>query len=647
MLFAIDHLVFDARGWFLMVCAFCFQALTGIMLWQLAGRAYRQGSTERLMQAAAIAACIFSGQQWVNFVWPFQVQFPMVYCFAAAALFALWQSAERNWTPSWLAASILLAALSTYSMANGVLVWPVLILAAFWLGVPRRWIGAIAAGAILLGATYFYHWHKASVAIQPPASERLPRVVIFGLAHLGSPLAPLALLSDNDDVRLAVAAIPGLLLAIALLAGFVMLWKRREHFTNARAILVFYCIYLCGTSATMAYGRSDGSLIDAFSPRYLTPSYLLWASLLLAAWPLFLYRIRRPAFYGALCAAIFIGIVVHQRKVLDHVQEWVEVVRLGETAVIDNVTDPDPWRILFHTPRMTLDAIDYLKSNNLAIFTEEWTHWPGMPLSRRFSIDPSADACQGHFEPATAIPSPLKPGWRVTGWAWDNKGKRAPDYVVLADDSGMVAGVALADFPLPTSLSALSPRYTASTWNGYVSGQARAVTAYVLEADDRSLCAIGKQTLHRSGTEVAFSDLGSRLPDPAPEIAGAWTPNGYYKGQGGPGASPVDGPAFGSYPDPLTGTLRLGPFHLDGHTEIAIPLVTGPDSHNLSVVVRDADSKEIYAQLDPPPIRVVWWAWRPELPLDRELNIEIVAEDKGSGWGQWLALGSPHILRPH
>jgi hypothetical protein len=368
--------------------------------------------------------------------------------------------------------------------------------------------------------------------------------------------------------------------------------------------------------------------------------------MLLAAWPLLLHRMHRTALYGALCAAMLIGVAIHQRAVLIGVREWADVIRLGETAVIDNVTDPDPWRMLFYDPRITLDAIDYLKTNNLAIFTEEWTHWPGIPLNRRFSIDPSPDVCQGQFEPAIAIPSSLKPGWRVTGWAWDNKGKRAPDYVVLADDGGLVAGVALTGFPLPKALSALSRQYTASTWNGYIDGKARTVTAYVLETDDRSLCAIGKQTLRRSGTEVAFTDFGTRLPESQPEIAGAWVPDGYYKGQGGPGGPPVDGPVFGSFPDQATGTIRLGPFHLDGHTDMAIPMVTGPDNHNLSVVVRDAVTKEVLAQLDPPPIRVVWWAWRPELPRDHEITVEIFAEDKGSGWGQWLALGVPHVLKP-
>jgi hypothetical protein len=244
------------------------------------------------------------------------------------------------------------------------------------------------------------------------------------------------------------------------------------------------------------------------------------------------------------------------------------------------------------------------------------------------------------------VSSPLRPGWRLTGWAWDNKARRSPRYIVLADDSGLVAGVALSGFPLPPGFAALSPRLTGSTWKGYVNGQPRPITAYMLEADERSLCPVATRKLQHAGTEVPFTELGPLLPqDSPPWISGAWTPNGYFPGPGGPGALPVDGKAFGSFPDSGTGSIRLGPLHLDGHTAMAIPLATGPDTHDLSIVVRDAVSKEIFAQMSPPPVHTAWWAWHPDLPQGREITVEVLAEDKGSAWGQWLAVGSPHTLR--
>ena len=649
VLFAVDHLVFHARGWFLLVCAFGLQALTGFLLWRLSGSAYRQDRAERILLAAVIASCIFSIQQWMNFVFPFQVQFPLVYCFAAAALFALSKSitisSAVGRTPSsasdlpaasWLTGSIALATLATYSMANGILIWPVMLLAAVWLRMPRRWVLAIAASGLFIAVSYFYNWHEFVVPGPMSASERLPRALVFWFGHLGSPVIALALLRDSETFRIACAAIPGALLLVALLAGFVLLWRRREQYNSAQAMLVFYCLFLAASSAMIAYGRSGGTLLEIYAPRYLTPSYLFWVSMLLAAWPL-LRRAPRVPLYGALCAAMLVGIAIHQRAMLIALHERVYMEHLGEAAVVDNVTDPEAWYWLYHTPRIALDAIDYLKKERLTIFTEEWSHWPGIPLNRRFTIDRTPGACQGVFEEALPVPSPLRPGWRTTGWAWDNHAGESPRYIVLADDAGLIAGIALAGFP--------SERYVASTWKGYVNGQPRRITAYAVEADERSLCALGTRDLHPAGTEVTFKELGPRLPDSPPEITGAWVPDGYYKGLGGPGASPVDGRVFGSFPDAGTGSIRLGPFHLDSRTGIAIPMVTGPDTHNLSVVVRDAVTKEVLAQINPPPTRTAWWAWHPDLPPGREITVEVFAEDKGSGWGQWLALGWPHALQ--
>ena len=617
LLFAIDHLLFHARGWFLLLCSFAFQVLTGILLWDLAGEACPQTRSDRWMQAAVVVCCLFSGQQWFNFVLPFQVQFIMVYTAAAASLYAL--------SKRWLTTSIVLAAVATGSMANGVLVWPVLIVAAVWLRISRRWILTFAVTGSLTAVAYFYNSHTTPMFTDLTTIQRLWRAVIFSLNHMGAPLAPFA--TPYAKLR-DYAAVPGTILAIAVAVAFVMLWRHRERFNSARATLVFFCVFITATSASIAYGRSAGALTEAFEWRYLTPSYLLWACMLLVAWPL-IHRVPRVVLYSVLCAAMLAGITLHQQQALETVRWWSGFIRVGEISVVDNVIDPDPWAHLYyddHIPRMTtlMEAVDYLKKNNLTVFAEDWSHWPGIPLASRFSLDGAHGVCQGGFNTPVAMSSPLRPGWKVTGSA-DAR------YVILADDKGLVAGVALT--------------LEDSHWTGYVSGHARPITAYVLEPDGHTLCAIGTQRLRRSGAEVEFSELGTRLSDSPPHITGAWVPDGYYKGGGGPGAPPIadSGIIYGSYPDANTGSIRLGPFHLDGHTEIALPLVSGPDSHNLSVVVRDAVSKKVLAQLDPPPARTNWWAWRPDLPKG-ELDIEIEAEDKGPGWGQWLALGAPHVV---
>jgi hypothetical protein len=229
MLFEVDHFVFHARGWFTLLCSFCLQALTGIMLSSLSGNVCPQDRRERLILASVIAACLFSAQQWVNFVQPFQVQFLLLYCAATAALLSLWKAAQQDWHATWIAVSIAAGIVATYSMANGVLLWPVLLLAAFWLRMPRRSMVPMATAAVLAGASFFYHWHRSIAPVVLPPAQRWPRVAIFLLAHLGSPMTPLAYMLRTYNQSLVAAAIPGALLGLAVLAGFIMLWRRRER----------------------------------------------------------------------------------------------------------------------------------------------------------------------------------------------------------------------------------------------------------------------------------------------------------------------------------------------------------------------------------------------------------------------------------
>src|SRR5580700_9324334 len=58
ILFMVDHLVFNGQGWFVLLCSYCLQLLTGIMLWRLSGRAYRRHWTESLLLAALIVSCL-------------------------------------------------------------------------------------------------------------------------------------------------------------------------------------------------------------------------------------------------------------------------------------------------------------------------------------------------------------------------------------------------------------------------------------------------------------------------------------------------------------------------------------------------------------------------------------------------------------
>ena len=144
-----------------------------------------------------------------------------------------------------------------------------------------------------------------------------------------------------------------------------------------------------------------------------------------------------------------------------------------------------------------------------------------------------------------------------------------------------------------------------------------------------------------TGAQVDFEELGAPLPDAPAAINGGWTKNGLPPDRP---PAPVAGVVFGSFGN-QTGKIRLGPFRA-GDGSMAIPLLMGPKDQNLSLIVREALNKRLLAQVDhPPPVSGSWWAWRPRLPQDPDLSVEVIAERKGGGSDEWMALGWPHALQ--
>lgn len=479
VLFAIDHVAFGGQRWFLLVSSFVLQGLLALLLWRLAKPAAARDRHQNRVLGAAIVCCLFSAQQALNFYWGFQVQFFMVYAAGAAALFALLRSAAAASAPrraAWFAGSLLLAAICTYSMANGVLIWPILLLVAVWLKVPWPGLALAAAGSVLLPSIYFHGWHASTLDATAP----LGRIAIFALANLGAPLVPLlSLLGAGSGLSVLATALAGAALLAGTAGAWISLWRNRGRFSRERAILLHFALFVAAASFAIASGRSHLPLDAAFRSRYITPPYIFWVCLLILAWPR-LRCWRPPAAHALVCAALFLGIAFHQTAKLREAAAFGAGAHRGEAAVADGVSDPAAWPFVFRSPAEAAPAVDYLRVHRLSIFAAEWTHWPGQPLTSRFAIGRNADACQGSFEETTAVPALPQPGWRLAGQAWYPGTNSSPSFVVFADPAADIAGVA----PV-----------VGRRWLGYVPNGPASITAYTVAPDGKSVCTFGDRAL--------------------------------------------------------------------------------------------------------------------------------------------------------
>jgi hypothetical protein len=93
-----------------------------------------------------------------------------------------------------------------------------------------------------------------------------------------------------------------------------------------------------------------------------------------------------------------------------------------------------------------------------------------------------------------------------------------------------------------------------------------------------------------------------------------------------------------------TGRVQLGPFDTGNAEAVALPILTGPVSRGLSITVIDSQSGATVARLSPPPVFAKWRAWKISLPK-HNMRLEIIAQDQGMEWGEWLAVGMLRAIK--
>lgn len=654
LFFIVDAWLFAGSNLFNLGSILAIQALHTILLVVLARRSgvLGDGGTAGTVWAAGVVgAFLFWGYQLENFSWGFQVQFVGVYAAATASFAAL---ALRPGTWSGLGLAVLCGGIAVYSMANGVLVPPLLIVLGVWLRLPKRHIAILALAAALLIGSYLWHF---IAPIGPSKATgllgRLDLVAAYALTYLGAPLGHLVAFAgahmgfDQKALRIPAAMAAGGVgvLLFAVLGLRLMLGAGRAH--PARLALLHVMAFVTGTALVTALGRLDAGLLDqAMSQRYGAASVVFWSAAILlslgllpAGWP------RRWAGPAAVSGVVLL-IVATQPSVIREARQVGLIRHEATTALLAGASDAEKLARIYPEPAHLAEPVRRMRDERVSIFAEDWAAWRGTRLADHVRLE-APGACLGSFEAAESIPTPDAPAWRVHGWAWDRNAGKAPSRVLLADDGGVVVGYALTGFPSrATPATPVKVRFNRAGWNGHLRIERTAnVTAYALMDEGRAACPLPPARLVESidvTRVVPAAQAGRAVPMESPAIDGHWAENGFNKAVGSP---PVDGPVQASWAgdDAHTGRLRWRSGPLEGARALLVPVVTGPRTEGLALRVVEPGSGRVLARLQLAGF-ATWQMWEVTLPADGSVAaIEIQAEDNGREWGQWLAVGQPRL----
>ena len=457
--------------------------------------------TSRLLFATAcivIFNLMLCPLQMQNLVWSNQVQYVLVYA-AATAAFLLLAGGERHW--AYDAGCVAAALIGTYSMANGLLVWPLLALQAMYLRRRRMaaLVTAIGAGVI---ASYLWHYQAPmTMGVSGMLRDPLHSIALLG-AVLGAPL---------DYVSVGLGATAAILATLAF--GYLAVVALRARPVEARwlSVAVAIVLFLIATSASMVAGRLSPAWLAAvresfnFPSRGFTPVCIFWTAISLLALYSSWHRRHRLLFLGffvAVSGAVMFATFEAQFAVAE---DWADVFRTVDaagSALLLDVPDEELLAHLWPSKTQRDDRTAFLRSRSLALFSEPRAGWPGRRISELFTVTAGA-RCIGSLEAATRIGSETDPTWRMEGWAWDRQTNSSPADILFTDADGRIVGLArgglrhayfpgiLPDHPI-TPMPAEHAQHRHSEWLGHLRHPSSVISVFGVLPDRRSACLVAK-----------------------------------------------------------------------------------------------------------------------------------------------------------
>jgi hypothetical protein len=155
---------------------------------------------------------------------------------------------------------------------------------------------------------------------------------------------------------------------------------------------------------------------------------------------------------------------------------------------------------------------------------------------------------------------------------------------------------------------------------------------------------VGKPTAIPPIRILDYDQVGASISPIRWDRQGSWIQNGPLPG------TPITTPPAISYyesyagSDANTGVLTSAPFARPSGDCLVLASAHGPSTEGLSETLINVDTGETIASVPQIGADTKWSFWAIDLPPHAQ-RLQIVAEDRGRGWGQWLSIGEPHLCK--
>jgi hypothetical protein len=378
--------------------------------------------------------------------------------------------------------------LATFSSANGILLWPVLLGVAAYRGVSRGRLIALALSAVTAVGVFFIGYERPTTGFR---------------ASLQHPASPFGFVLSYLSMPFGVLRHPGFgfvfgLLSLAVWVGcFAGSFRRRTRSISRYEVLAFgYFSFLLLTATLTSVGRmdlGDPGFSNAKAARYLTLPLLGWAlciPLLITVSLREQWRLFAPRTI-LLVTIVTVGFMeIRLGRWLRTNDNYVSHQQWAAVSLENGLFDPATVGSVFPDQAFVQHYLPILQTYGKSIFADPAFAFLGQDFQ---SLFPQVNRRLGGGGILRTARFPG--GLSIVGWAAHLRGGRRTT-VVLVNETGKIVGLGRhLRAGIPRELSPL-PVDEASTWVGYVNERypSKYFTPYVVATNNLSASPVGPET---------------------------------------------------------------------------------------------------------------------------------------------------------
>ena len=335
--------------------------------------------------------------QLENLIWGFQVQFWMAQLFPLLAFYFFYKSQKNN-KNTYLVLSLLCALLAIGSMANGVLVVPLLFLYSILIRVGFLKSLTIFIVGFLEIVIYFsnynspgHHGSLTNAVLNNPVN-----FANYILLYLGSPFVSMFAFNGYEII---FGKLCGLLFVITFLSILVLRFQeliKQRSIAKIEDALICYLSYMFITALGTAGGRLIFGVEQSLSSRYTTPVLMGWLSLFLVVYIRISPKIRSNWVQIGLLS-VLLALLPVQTKALFSSNSVKFDRAVAALAITLNIPDINQLNFLWPLTDKMLTLGKEVKVKNTTIFSKDPLNSVPEKINTQVTIGESKN-CSGALE---------------------------------------------------------------------------------------------------------------------------------------------------------------------------------------------------------------------------------------------------------